>query len=83
MSNILITGGLGFIGSRFVNLCNKKGHDVTIIDKYTYAADLDRIDFHAGYFNNDIWDITEGVALQARRNWFALVTVRWNKGSWY
>jgi len=56
---IIITGGLGFIGSRFVNLCNKKGHDVTIIDKYTYAADLDRIDFHAGYFNKDICDITE------------------------
>ena len=30
---IIITGGLGFIGSRFTNLCRKKGHDFKIIDK--------------------------------------------------
>ena len=30
---IIITGGLGFIGSRFVNLCHKKGHNIKIIDK--------------------------------------------------
>ena len=56
---IIITGGLGFIGSRFVNLCHKKGHNIKIIDKHTYAADLKRINFHIGYFRKDICDITE------------------------
>ena len=39
MSNVLITGGLGFIGSRFVKLCIERGHNIKIIDKITYAAD--------------------------------------------
>ena len=41
---IIITGGLGFIGSRFTNLCRKKGHDFKIIDKKTYAASMERLD---------------------------------------
>ena len=41
--NILITGGLGFIGSRFAKLCIEKGHNVKIIDKMTYAADPKRL----------------------------------------
>lgn len=40
---IIVTGGLGFIGSRFVNLCLMKGHDIKVVDKLTYAADLNRI----------------------------------------
>ena len=36
--NILITGGLGFIGSRFAKLCIEKGHNIKIVDKMTYAA---------------------------------------------
>lgn len=56
---IIITGGLGFIGSRFVNLCNEKGHSIKIIDKHTYAADLKRINFNIGYFRKDICDVTE------------------------
>ena len=40
---IVITGGLGFIGSRFVNLCLMNGHDIKVVDKLTYAADLNRI----------------------------------------
>ena len=55
---IIITGGLGFIGSRFVNLCIKKGHDVKIIDKMTYAANLSRINPNIGYYKKDICDIT-------------------------
>ena len=30
---IVVTGGLGFIGSHFANLCLEQGHDVRIIDK--------------------------------------------------
>ena len=54
----LITGGLGFIGSRFVKLCLSKGHDVKIIDKATYAANLDRLETNIGYFRKDICDVT-------------------------
>ena len=43
MDSILITGGLGFIGSRFAKLCIEKGHNVKIIDKMTYAADPKRL----------------------------------------
>jgi len=35
---ILCTGGLGFIGSHFVDLCLRHGHKVINIDKETYAA---------------------------------------------
>ena len=40
---ILVTGGFGFIGSAFVRLAYSAGHNITIIDKMTYAADLDNI----------------------------------------
>ena len=41
--NLIVTGGLGFIGARFVNLCLSKGHKVIVIDKMTYASDIRRI----------------------------------------
>jgi dTDP-glucose 4,6-dehydratase len=56
---IIITGGLGFIGSRFAKLCIEKGHNVKIIDKMTYAANLDRLETNIGYFRKDICDVTE------------------------
>ena len=40
---ILITGGAGFIGSAFVRLAVRGGYEVTVIDKLTYAGDLDRL----------------------------------------
>ena len=40
---IVVTGGAGFIGSRFVKLCLENNHTVKIIDKLTYAADLNRL----------------------------------------
>ncbi len=56
---VVITGGLGFIGSRFVKLCKEKGHDIKIIDKATYAADLSRIDSEIGFYKKDICDVIE------------------------
>ena len=35
---IIVTGGLGFIGSHFVEKCLSHGHKVINIDKETYAA---------------------------------------------
>jgi dTDP-glucose 4,6-dehydratase len=40
---ILVTGGFGFIGSEFSTLAHKSGHHLTIIDKMTYAADLENL----------------------------------------
>jgi len=44
--NILITGGLGFIGSNFYNTFKKKypDYNLIILDSGTYAADEDNID---------------------------------------
>ncbi len=38
-----MTGGFGFIGSEFSSLAHKFGHDLTIIDKMTYAADSENL----------------------------------------
>jgi dTDP-glucose 4,6-dehydratase len=40
---ILITGGAGFIGSEFTRQAVKKGLDVVVVDKLTYAGDLERL----------------------------------------
>lgn len=41
---IVVTGGLGFIGSHFIEMALEKGYHVINIDKKTYAARPD-IDF--------------------------------------
>ena len=40
---LLVTGGAGFIGSEFVRQAVKKGIETVIIDKLTYAGDLERL----------------------------------------
>lgn len=41
MSQILVTGGAGFIGSNFVHhLVNETDHTVVVLDKLTYAGNL-------------------------------------------
>ena len=45
---LLVTGGLGFIGSHFVEKCLKMGHRVINIDKITYASNTD-IKFDGDY----------------------------------
>lgn len=43
MKKILVTGGAGFIGSEFVKQGVKKGYKVIVVDKLTYAGDLERL----------------------------------------
>ena len=38
MKNVLVTGGLGFIGSRLSNILRNEGNKVVVFDKQTYAA---------------------------------------------
>lgn len=40
---MLITGGAGFIGSEFVRQAVRRGHRVVVVDKLTYAGDLERL----------------------------------------
>jgi dTDP-glucose 4,6-dehydratase len=40
---LLVTGGAGFIGSEFVRQGVKKGFDIAVVDKLTYAGDLERL----------------------------------------
>ncbi|MCA9495642.1 MAG: dTDP-glucose 4,6-dehydratase [Nanoarchaeota archaeon] len=44
VKKILITGGAGFIGSEFVRLSVSLGYYVVVIDKLTYAGDLERLE---------------------------------------
>ena len=59
---VVVTGGFGFIGSSFVNYLDSLGHEVLIVDKITYAANVDNV--HAASntilaVEKDICDITE------------------------
>lgn len=40
---LLVTGGAGFIGSEFVREGVKRGYDIVVVDKLTYAGDLERL----------------------------------------
>jgi len=41
---ILVTGGAGFIGTNFVYHMVEKGHEVTVLDKLTYAGGKDNLE---------------------------------------
>jgi dTDP-glucose 4,6-dehydratase len=61
---IIATGGYGFIGSSFVNYCSQQGHDVFVIDKMTYASNINNVtERHSsihpdGSLRMDICDVT-------------------------
>jgi dTDP-glucose 4,6-dehydratase len=60
MSRIIVTGGLGFIGSEFVNyVMENTTHDVVVLDKMTYAANIDNIKNEFRLIKKDICDVTE------------------------
>ena len=59
MKKIIITGGAGFIGSRFAKLCLEKGHNIKIIDKMTYASNMNRLPAYTTVKMLDICDVNQ------------------------
>ena len=58
--NIIVTGGLGFIGSAFVRYASTQGAHCIVIDNMTYAADKNRL---KGYnYDLVVKDICDDVA---------------------
>jgi dTDP-glucose 4,6-dehydratase len=43
MKRLLVTGGAGFIGSEFVRQGIQRGYEITVLDKLSYAGDLERL----------------------------------------
>ncbi|MFI6502187.1 dTDP-glucose 4,6-dehydratase [Nonomuraea typhae] len=55
---ILVTGGAGFIGSYYARMCADDGHEVTVLDKLTYAGDRRNLDgVRHAFVHGDICDI--------------------------
>ena len=61
MTKIIVTGGMGFIGSHFVNKLkeNIKNCEITVIDKLTYASNPNNINTQVKFIKEDICDLTE------------------------
>lgn len=66
MVNVLLTGGCGFIGANLAPMLRAKGHNVTILDNFSYGS-RDYLDDSAGYeiIEADIRD--EDAVTQAAR----------------
>lgn len=56
MTRFLVTGGAGFIGSAFVRAAINEGHEVLIVDKMTYAANIKNLRPVA---DSDLLDVAE------------------------
>jgi dTDP-glucose 4,6-dehydratase len=66
---VLVTGGLGFIGSEFIRLLEREtSADIVNVDVLTYAGDRRRLDGHGGS-NLYIQDVAD---LRAMKNVFEL-----------
>jgi len=55
MNNVLVTGACGFIGSHFVKSHFVSGFNPVIVDKMTYAADVNRIGGVNTYDENGLY----------------------------
>lgn len=62
-SNLLVTGGAGFIGSSFVAACVARGQNVVVLDKMTYAAHRANLEWISGKGG---WQLVEGDIADAK-----------------
>lgn len=69
---LLVTGGAGFIGSAVVRQAIAAGHDVLVVDKLTYAANLDNLASVASskLYRFEKADICDGARMRALMNSF-------------
>ncbi|MDO8580969.1 MAG: dTDP-glucose 4,6-dehydratase [Candidatus Omnitrophota bacterium] len=63
LRKVLITGGAGFIGSELVRQGVAKGYGIVVVDKLTYAGDLERLASVKGKFILHRIDIANAKAL--------------------
>lgn len=54
MVKILVTGGVGFIGSHISNRLAKNGYDITILDCFNYASDIRRLEHPIKILKHDL-----------------------------
>ena len=59
MTNLLVTGGAGFIGSSFVGQQVKKGNKVIVLDKLTYAGKKENLTWIKNGYELIIGDIID------------------------
>lgn len=60
MSKIIVTGGLGFIGSHFVNYVLENTNDeILIIDSFSYASNINNVKHKVNVLKKDICDVVE------------------------
>lgn len=64
---LLVTGGAGFIGSAVARQAVAAGHDVLVVDKLTYAANLDNLAPVSGsnHYRFEKADICDGARMRA------------------
>lgn len=66
---ILVTGGAGFIGSKFAIHAISLGHEVTILDALTYAGLVENLDTRARFFYGSVCDVRLVDQLVAGADW--------------
>ena len=69
MSKVLVTGGLGFVGSNLVDKLVEQGHNVTVIDNLSsISASWSYMNERANYFDADILHLNnEGFILEGQK----------------
>lgn len=72
---VLVTGGYGFIGSSLVRLLLAEGHTVHVVDKLTYAADLDNLPRHDPNLKSHFVDICDHDEIQKIMKYEGIIKV--------